>query len=374
MNNLNKNKQLNTKGKSGISQYRVLSKIYSREKTLFYFVMWNDADRMGYRDFLHYEVENNLFIIKPEGEKGSVWYSLNELEYIDQEIKKQLQEGNLFIEKIKNRLNEEWKFLLPYLSENKKIETWSDLDDYYRHLVLWWSAMNTAFTIPDMDFVDKSIREYILATRAESEKFTEQMNHLFVQFWQENFPEYRELTFFIQPTEAVEIIKGNRVEYHINNIKKRINGCYLFNGKLIVDRDILETELKRDGVECMDDDYYNTVLDSSVHGVVAFPSGATITGRVRVIMSFNNMQEFQEGDILVTEMTNPDYVPIMKIAKAVITDEGGVTCHASIVAREMKIPTLIGTKNATKILKDGDFVEVDADNGIVKILKKANES
>ena len=60
----------------------------------------------------------------------------------------------------------------------------------------------------------------------------------------------------------------------------------------------------------------------------------------------------------------------MEKASAFVTDEGGILCHAAIVAREMKKPCIIGTKVSTKILKDGDMVEVDADNGIVKVLEK----
>lgn len=69
-------------------------------------------------------------------------------------------------------------------------------------------------------------------------------------------------------------------------------------------------------------------------------------------------------------MTNPDYVPAMRKASAFITDEGGILCHAAIVSREMKKPCIVGTKFATQILKDGDLVEVDADIGTVKILKR----
>jgi len=69
-------------------------------------------------------------------------------------------------------------------------------------------------------------------------------------------------------------------------------------------------------------------------------------------------------------MTHPEFLPMMRKAVAFVTDEGGITCHAAIVAREMKRPCIIGTKNATKVLKDGDMVEVDAEKGIVKILKK----
>ena len=69
-------------------------------------------------------------------------------------------------------------------------------------------------------------------------------------------------------------------------------------------------------------------------------------------------------------MTTPDLLPAMERATAFITDEGGITCHAAIVAREMKKPCIIGTKTATKILKNGDLIEVDAVNGIVKIIKR----
>ena len=71
-------------------------------------------------------------------------------------------------------------------------------------------------------------------------------------------------------------------------------------------------------------------------------------------------------------MTRPEYLPAMKKAAGFITDEGGITCHAAIVAREMRKPCVIGTKNATKVIKDGDLVEVKASHGQIIILEKAN--
>ena len=76
-------------------------------------------------------------------------------------------------------------------------------------------------------------------------------------------------------------------------------------------------------------------------------------------------------DILVSPMTRPDFVPAMKIAGAVVTDEGGVICYAAIISRELGIPCIVGTKIATKVLHDGDLVEVDADNGVVRIMERA---
>lgn len=103
-----------------------------------------------------------------------------------------------------------------------------------------------------------------------------------------------------------------------------------------------------------------------IKGVVA--SSGVVRGIVRVCESVSDIDKVQEGEILVASMTRPEYLPAMQRAVAFITDEGGITCHAAIVAREMKKPCIIGTKIATKILKDGDMVEVDANNGIVKIV------
>lgn len=89
-------------------------------------------------------------------------------------------------------------------------------------------------------------------------------------------------------------------------------------------------------------------------------------GRVRLIEPHVNGQIFEPGEILVTRMTTPDLMPLIKKAAAIITDEGGITCHAAIVSRELDVPCLIGTKYATQVFKDGDLVEVDAERGKVR--------
>lgn len=105
----------------------------------------------------------------------------------------------------------------------------------------------------------------------------------------------------------------------------------------------------------------------SINGNVAFPGQAQ--GYVKLILSRKDMSKFRFGNILVSQMTVPDYLPIMKKSAAIVTDEGGVLCHAAIVAREIKKPCIIGTKVATQVLKDGDLVEADAEKGVVRIIK-----
>ncbi|PIN75192.1 hypothetical protein COV17_04155 [Candidatus Woesearchaeota archaeon CG10_big_fil_rev_8_21_14_0_10_36_11] len=92
-------------------------------------------------------------------------------------------------------------------------------------------------------------------------------------------------------------------------------------------------------------------------------------GIVRIVLNTHGKITFNKGDVLVTAMTSPDFVPLMRKASAIVTDLGGITCHAAIIAREFNKPCIVGTRIATKIFKEGDIVEVDAEKGIVKIIK-----
>ncbi len=102
-------------------------------------------------------------------------------------------------------------------------------------------------------------------------------------------------------------------------------------------------------------------------GIIGSPGYAK--GKVQIIHK-DNFEEFEAGSILVCEMTSPDYLPLMQKASAVITDLGGILSHAAIVARELRKPCVVGTKNATRLLREGDLVEVEAVKGIIKITKK----
>ncbi len=93
-------------------------------------------------------------------------------------------------------------------------------------------------------------------------------------------------------------------------------------------------------------------------------------GIVKVCRGMEEVAKFQEGQILVACMTQPEFVPAMKKAAAIVTDEGGLTCHAAIISRELRKPCIISTKKATRVLKDGMKVEVNATEGYVKVIKE----
>jgi phosphoenolpyruvate synthase/pyruvate phosphate dikinase len=142
-------------------------------------------------------------------------------------------------------------------------------------------------------------------------------------------------------------------------LKKRYAGCMILydkngNGSILDEKDFLEfieSLTKRKNID-------------DLKGMPAFKG--LVRGRVRVILDPMNPGIFEEGDILVAGMTRPEYLQLMQKSGGFITDAGGLLSHAAIVARELKKPCVIGTEVATKVLKDGDLVELDANTGIIR--------
>ena len=104
--------------------------------------------------------------------------------------------------------------------------------------------------------------------------------------------------------------------------------------------------------------------DSEVRGRTAYPG--KVTGKAKIVRLMKDLPKVEKDDILISVTTHPDFVPKMQLAKAIVTDEGGLTCHAAIVSRELKKPCIVGTKHGTQVFHDGDMVEVDATNGVVR--------
>ncbi|MEX0649422.1 MAG: PEP/pyruvate-binding domain-containing protein [Candidatus Andersenbacteria bacterium] len=136
-----------------------------------------------------------------------------------------------------------------------------------------------------------------------------------------------------------------------------------YNGAIEFQYDDFEETKK-----AMEETYMNSQKKHGevIEGQIAYPG--SVRGVVKVVLRPSEFNKFKEGEVLVTSMTRPEFVPLMKKASAIVTDEGGITSHAAIISREMKKPCVIGTKIATRRLKDGDEVEVDANNGVVKLL------
>ena len=161
--------------------------------------------------------------------------------------------------------------------------------------------------------------------------------------------------------EVKDALLNNKSVYYSALVKERMQECcyVVENGEIKI----------YSGAECESMVKKYLPADESeqstkeLKGMTAYPG--VVKGKVKVILVAEDVSKMQEGDILVSNATNPDLILAMKKSSAIVTDMGGITSHASIISRELQIPCVVGTKFATKILKDGDMVEVDANKGKV---------
>ncbi|MFC1723820.1 PEP/pyruvate-binding domain-containing protein, partial [Nanoarchaeota archaeon] len=165
--------------------------------------------------------------------------------------------------------------------------------------------------------------------------------------------------------EVADFLRDDK-ELSEKEVQQRRNGCCL-----VYSKEGLEFVYDKDAKKILEDAYASQV-SGGLKGTVANMIDNTVEGFVKIIRDAKN-EPFKEGEILVAAMTRIEFVPLMKKAKAIITDEGGVACHASIVSRELGIPCIIGTKNATRILKDGDKVKLDLITGKITKLDEKDE-
>ncbi|MDP2683559.1 MAG: PEP-utilizing enzyme [bacterium] len=167
----------------------------------------------------------------------------------------------------------------------------------------------------------------------------------------------------ILPYEMKKYLVDRKVD--VNRLNQLYtNSVFIWNGRK---NEILLGEKAKKFVSQMTvKDYTDGKKIKKFSGQIAFRG--KVKGRCKIINHRSELGKIKKGEIMVSDFTDPSLMPAIIKATAIVTNFGGMTCHAAIVSRELKIPCIIGTKFATKVLKDGDMVEVDANNGIVKKL------
>jgi pyruvate,water dikinase len=172
-------------------------------------------------------------------------------------------------------------------------------------------------------------------------------------------------TFVLNDEEILQLARWSMlVEEHYKKAMDMEWAKDGVDGKLYIVQARPETVQSRRNVNVLEE-YKLNVKDAKLKVLARGMSvGSKIgSGRAHIIKSAANIGEFKKGEVLVTGMTDPDWVPAMKLASAIVTDAGGRTCHAAIVARELGIPCVVGTENGTKVLKSGQDVTVDCSGG-----------
>ena len=164
--------------------------------------------------------------------------------------------------------------------------------------------------------------------------------------------------------EILDLLKGNFViDRHNLEVRRQRRGYTVIAGKTewYFGDDVMQIEENDETTD------YSHIRE--LRGQIANKGMAV--GRARLLTDLLNLPCVEQGDIVVASMTMPDMMPAMERAGAYITDEGGITCHAAIVSRELNVPCVIGTSLATRVIRDGDVVEVDANRGVVTVISRS---
>ncbi len=332
-------------------------KCHSREGWLIGTQAWNEGDTQELKKWVgccynkHYFVNNNGIV--------DLYYEIKNGEEFWDALAEKLKEpgflDSLIADFIKNVSYGRSFF-------NKELEK-NDIMKLYDIKVKCWPAITIFDQIsitPDILSDDKFIN-FLLEIRKNYGEFS----YEFADFILKSIPKiYPEINGFEDVILIQEFETG--VFPLRQELEKRKKYYSLYSHYL--ETDILFEELSKEHELEIVEEILEEV--NEVRGDIAMRGKAR--GVVKLIFKTEDCNKVKIGDILVSPMTTPDHIIAMDKASAFVTDEGGITCHAAIVAREFQKPCIVGTHNATKVFKDGDLVFVDADEGVVRKIIQEN--
>ncbi len=276
--------------------------------------------------------------------------------WIQDELKNQLKKDQKFVEKIVKKYfevygktQESW--------EKEKTLSHEELAQFIQNYQEGWSLYEAIYFLAGM--LPENTEEFNLVKKALTFTDTagDKGDRVIRRSLKKIFPELDELSSVLLIEEIFFRKFPPKTE-----LEKRMKKYFYANDTLWVDKTLEDIEkIFRIKIEKITEDI------RELRGQVGFKG--SVKGVVRKIMSYSQANELKEGEILVTAMTTPEFLPALKRASAFITDEGGIMSHAAIVSREFNIPCIIGTKVATQVLKNGDLIEVDANHGVVRIIQ-----
>jgi len=321
--------------------------------------IWASGLQSMMAERLNVKTNNIPFVIFFVNEENlQIWENKEAFQELKDALLSKNKRDNSFIIKIMGEYGDKMRQISHFWDKEANISK-KDLQGYLKLLndaaklfSLWY------YSITDERTPNK-LKEILLGFREEDEFFAR--NNMFIRNYLISLGVKEELANLVFPEEIINP-PSEKV------LRERAKGTVSIDGK----------EFMMDSLKIFDKknpNYEFEGLDVSVEniklikGQIGFPG--KIVGRVRIIKNKRQADKLKEGEIIVSPMTTPEFVDIMKKASAFITNEGGVICHAAITARELKKPCIIGTGVATQVLRDGDLIELDANKGIVRIIERA---
>ena len=351
--------------KANVSTNRPLyKKTFTRNFTLVVIEVWERAETLSAKPWTQERFPFTPYIVFEHNEKGvSAFFDEQGIQWIKRHLVTEAQKNPDFIARIEKELQETYATIQnswsrSALSQEELIEFLKNLENCWVWFEAGWWLWETTLEEREGLIIPKSlydIRERTQNLVTESERLVRNsLEHL--------FPTVKK---YAEVISGAEIISGRLP--NVDVLEARQQHYILSNGELLLTVGYKEIESR------FDIEIEEPLIEAtdSLTGQVGY--AGKVRGIVRTVYGTKHMDKVQKGDVLVAPMTLPDILPAMKRAAAFVTDEGGIGCHAIIAAREMKKPCIIGTKFATRVLRDGDLVEVDAEKGIVRILKQAEK-
>ncbi|MBI5654350.1 hypothetical protein HZC53_01710 [Candidatus Uhrbacteria bacterium] len=336
-------------------------KEFSRNYSLFQIVAYGEFAKRSDPAFnTEIDIGHPLFIYRG-GPLTDIYFPPGEMKRVYADFGKALANVDYF-ERLVQGSSAVVKEIQPYFEKKKKAGDLDELRYLYGLYLDFLYGESASWVAPHIEELPQELRSRAMSIREKSQHLSSMRDEMFDFNLRELFPELGDYVHFLTPAsvfggKSAAELKAEGQKYRDGFIS--LDGAFYVGpqeellGKLGIELEIVA--LETDIVE--------------ITGQVASPG--TARGCVKIVWTKNDNSKIMDGDILVSPMTRPDFLPAMKAAAAFVTDEGGITCHAAIVSREMMKPCVIGTKIATKVLHDGDEVEVNADKGIVRILKRA---
>ena len=323
----------------------------SREKTLLEIEIYYLGEYFGIKELTSGDYYFNPLFVVDRNSFASIFYDCFSLEEYPPNIFRELDKNFDLLQKRYDEAKNSCKYLTEIINNNSEI----NVKKFIKELIKIQPLSSLGNLIGKDWDSSKRVKELLIDYRNKYDKIIYESTDYLVNNLEKNIP--NDLKNYLPVLSIHEIC--NQQKINLENVKKRLNGYIYYNGSLFLEE--LGSFCQENGFMIKTEEHGN-----KIRGAIAY--GGKTKGRVKVILSRSDFKKFNDGDILVTAMTTPKFTELMKRASGIITDEGGITCHAAIVARELKKPCLVGCKNATAVLKDNDEIELDAINGAVGLV------
>lgn len=334
-------------------------KLFSRDFSLPSVEAWVRGESTNPKEWTK---EKQLFLpyIVTERSDDTVhfYYNLQGVNWVCDLLVKLAHEDNNFIKKIENTVLSKLKFIRPIYEKEKTLKL-PELKRFLKELeggypwfeAMWWFCQMDETKLKGLNL------DSIQKVRALTDKLCNSSDTVIRKSLAKIYPKFGDLSSVLTSKE----IEYGRIPSK-TILEKRYLGYFFGNGQLFVGT------TKSGIAKKLEIKFLDEVVKKTTQLKGSIAQKGFVTGYVRRVMGHKQIGLVKEGEILVSPMTIPDFLPAMVKAAAYVTDEGGILCHAAIVAREFEKPCIVGTKFATKVFNDGDFVEVDANKGIIRLL------